>query len=58
MNITTLLSFHLDDCTAIEIRMAARRAGLPVHEWVLKAIDQALADAPDAWKCDPRRRSR
>ena len=33
----------LDDCTAIEVQLAAERAGQSVSSWVTDAIDRALA---------------
>lgn len=36
----------LDDCTAIEVELAAARAGSSVRDWVLAAIDRALAAQP------------
>lgn len=37
----------LDDCTAIEIRLAARRERVNVQDWVYAAIDRALAERRD-----------
>jgi hypothetical protein len=34
----------LDDCTAVEVQLAAERAFLSVREWVLAAIDRALSE--------------
>ena len=33
----------LDDCTAIEVQLAAERTGQTIGEWVMDAIDRALA---------------
>jgi hypothetical protein len=32
----------LDDCQAIEVALAAERAGVPVHVWVTDALDRAI----------------
>jgi len=34
---------HLDDCQAIEVQLAAERAGVPVHVWVTDALDRQLS---------------
>jgi hypothetical protein len=35
----------LDDCQAVEVELAAGRAGVPVNVWVTDALDRALAAA-------------